>query len=110
MNEIRNVAVLVEQSNSYARDLLAGVLRFVRQHAWSVYIPEHDPSLLNQTWIRDWNGDGMIARVEADWLAREIRQSDVPLVDLSGSGRGSPRSSRPSSVCFRLLTAGPHKP
>lgn len=87
MNEIRNVAVLVEQSNSYARDLLAGVLRFVRQHAWSVYIPEHDPSLLNQTWIRDWNGDGMIARVEADWLAREIRQSDVPLVDLSGSGR-----------------------
>jgi len=85
--DVRNVAVLVEQSNSYARSLLAGILKFVRQHAWSVYIPEHDPGRLNQTWISDWNGDGLIARVETDWMAEQIQKCRVPVVDLSGSGR-----------------------
>src|SRR5688572_25691941 len=36
------VALLVETSNAYARGLLHGVIRYVREHRpWSTYLAEH---------------------------------------------------------------------
>jgi len=40
------------------------------------------------TWLKDWNGDGVIARVEVPELAAIIKSLDVPAVDVRGSVSG----------------------
>ena len=36
------MAIVIEASNAYARGLLTGILRHVREHEpWTVFLPEH---------------------------------------------------------------------
>ncbi len=82
----RNIALLVETSNAYSRGLLEGVLSFARQHGnWSVYLPEQERGADPPSWLAKWRGDGIIARIETDNIARGLRRVGVPIVDLSAA-------------------------
>ncbi len=84
----RSVALLIESSNAYARGLLQGIIDFQRQHeAWSIYLPEQDRGAMPPKWIRNWNGDGVIARIETDAIARVVRRIGIPVVDVSAARR-----------------------
>ena len=59
----RRVAVVIEASNAYARGLLTGILRHVREHdPWTVFLPEHGRGTPPLEALATWVGDGVIAR------------------------------------------------
>ncbi len=80
------VALLVETSNSYARDMLAGIEDYIRAHdLWSVYLAESGRGDAVPAWFARWQGDGIIARVENEKIAAALAAKRLPVVNLSFS-------------------------
>jgi len=83
----RHVALLVETSNAYARGLLVGVRRYLTgRPGWSIYIGEHSRQDTDLSWLEGWRGDGVLARIENEETALQVRRLGVPAVDLSSAG------------------------
>jgi LacI family transcriptional regulator len=77
------VALLIETSRAYGRDLLVGIAQYVRVHGpWSIEFQEGDPCEEPPEWFERWEGDGVIARVKARSVANAIAKLGVPAVDL----------------------------
>ncbi len=84
------VALIIETSNAYARNLLQGVVGYIREHApWSIYLVEQGRGDDPPAWLARWDGDGIIARIESPRIARAVLASGLPAVDLS-AGRFAP--------------------
>ena len=84
------VALLIESSRSYGRELLMGIAKYVRIHGpWSIEFEEGDPTEQLPKWFDRWKWDGIIARVSTPAMAGTIRRTGVPVVDLSGSVPGA---------------------
>lgn len=82
----RSVALLVETSNAYSRGLLEGVIGYVKQHSnWSTFVTEQERGADPPKWLTTWRGDGVIARIETDNIARAIKRLKLPVVDLSAA-------------------------
>ena len=80
------VALLIESSRSYGRELLMGIAKYVRIHGpWSIEFEEGDPGEHFPKWFGRWKWDGIIARVTSPDMAGVLRRTGVPVVDLSGS-------------------------
>ena len=85
------VALLIETSNAYARDLLQGVRSYLSEHqSWSIYLGEYGRGEILPAWLRGWRGDGIIARVENQHIADELLRVGVPVVDVSVGLQRSP--------------------
>ena len=79
------VALLIESSRSYARELLIGIAKYVRIHgSWSVEFKEGTPIHNVPEWFasRKWNG--IIAEVNNTVIAKAIRECGAPVVDING--------------------------
>ena len=82
----KNVALIVETSNAYARGILHGIRDFVREEpGWSIYLAEHSRHEADLSFPRHWDGDGIIARIETTAIARLVRRMDLPTVDVSAA-------------------------
>lgn len=82
----RSVALLIETSNGYCRGLLEGVIAYTKERAnWSVYLTEQERGAAPPAWLREWGGDGIIARIETDRIGQQLKQFGVPIVDLSAA-------------------------
>lgn len=82
----RAVALLIETSNAYSRGLLEGIHQYVRQHeAWSIYLPEQERAAKPPSWLSRWHGDGIIARIETNEIANIVRQTKLPVIDVSAA-------------------------
>lgn len=84
------MAVVIEASNAYARGLLAGIHRHVREHEpWTIFLPEHGRGTPPLPRLAAWRGDGVIARVETPAIARAlatmIRRRTLPVIDVSAA-------------------------
>jgi LacI family transcriptional regulator len=79
------VALLLDSSRAYGRGLLHGIAGFVRAHGhWSVYVGDRGQGDAPPAWLKDWEGDGIIARVETGKVADAILKLGLPAVDLCG--------------------------
>ncbi len=80
-----HVALIIETSLGSGRDILRGVARYVREHEpWALY---HEPHGLEESvpqWLRRWNGDGIIARIQTRRIAQQLAASGIPVVDVLG--------------------------
>jgi LacI family transcriptional regulator len=86
LSKRRKVALLIESSNAYARGLLQGVVRYIREHSpWLFYIPEQGRGDIPPSWLAHWQGDGIIARIENQEIARAVAASGLPAVDVSAA-------------------------
>ena len=82
---IPRVALLVESSRSYGREMLMGIARYLRIHGhWSVEFEESEPWVKVPEWFDRWKWDGVISRVQTPAIARAVGALGVPVVDLSG--------------------------
>ncbi|HVJ69062.1 MAG TPA: DNA-binding transcriptional regulator [Caulifigura sp.] len=82
----KNVALLIESSNRYARELLHGIHSFVRERfSWSIRLTEQGRGQLPFTWLKDWSGDGIIARIETSEIADAVRAKNIPTVNVSAT-------------------------
>lgn len=87
MQPHRRVILLVEAASAYARGCLRGIARYARSHGgWVLF---HDTRHLTEPvdleTLRDWNADGVIARIENDHIAAAVRELALPTVDIRGS-------------------------
>ncbi|MEN9632566.1 MAG: hypothetical protein RL077_970, partial [Verrucomicrobiota bacterium] len=69
----RQVALLIETSNAYARGLLQGIVHYIREHQpWSFHLMEQGRGDDPPAWLENWQGDGIIARIETPRIARAL--------------------------------------
>ena len=81
--KVPRVALLIETSRSYGRDLLVGIAQYVRSNGpWSIEFQEGDPTERLPDWFRNWHGDGIIARVKTNEIASAVLKRHLPAVDL----------------------------
>jgi len=79
-----HVALFIETSNAYCRLLLRGVADYIKSHSpWSVYLNERVRGDFLPSWLNDWDGDGIIARVDNEKMAEAIIRSNTPAVNVS---------------------------
>lgn len=91
MSRRPSVALLIETSNTYARELLHGVRAFLREHGpWCLHLSEHGRGAVEPVWLRRWKGDGILARVERPAMADVLRGTGIPVVDVSFALEHSP--------------------
>lgn len=84
----RAVALLVEMSSGYCRGLLEGIHAFAKQAGdWSIYLNEQERGATPPPWLREWRGDGIIARIETDQIGKALQLLKIPIVDLSAARR-----------------------
>ena len=81
------VALLIETSNAFSRELLHGVRNWMRAHAgWTIHLSEQGRGNKPPAWLKQWRGDGIIARIETPEIARAVKACGVPVVNVSASG------------------------
>lgn len=79
------VALLIEAGREYGRGLLHGIAEYVRVHGpWSIDLDDRGFGDHSPDWLKNWDGQGIIARVENRRIARELLSLGRPIVDLRG--------------------------
>lgn len=78
------VAVLVETSTNWGRQVVTGILHYDREHGpWHLFVePWGMEEFLSVP--PGWHGDGIIARVNNPRMAAELGKLNCPLVNVSG--------------------------
>ncbi len=85
MNRIPKVAVLIESSRSYGRGLIEGVARYSRLHGpWLMYFEPRGSDVAPPAWLSQWDGDGILARIDDQCMADAVLATDLPALDLRG--------------------------
>jgi LacI family transcriptional regulator len=84
--KIPRVALLVETTRSYTRELLSGVRRYIAEHGpWSTFIELRALDSSPPPWLRSWDGDGIISRTFTPEMAKVIADSGIPAVEVRSS-------------------------
>ena len=77
------VALLVETTRTYTRELLAGVRRYVAAHGpWSCFIELRALESGPPPWLKNWDGDGILTRTFTQEMADVIAATGLPAVEL----------------------------
>ena len=85
-----HVALIVETSIHYGRQILRGVTRYLQSHRpWSVFLEQRELWTSPPNWLRRWKGDGVICRKTTPQLAKMLAKAGIPLVDLNDCSRAS---------------------
>jgi LacI family transcriptional regulator len=80
---IPRVALLVETTRTYTRELLAGVRRYVNTHGpWSTFLELRALDSSPPAWLRQWHGDGILTRTFTAEMADAIAATGLPAVEL----------------------------
>lgn len=83
-NKRPNVALIVETSVVYGRQILQGITRYLRASgAWSVFLDERELQAEPPVWLLDWDGDGIICRSTTPALAEAFQERRAAVVDLN---------------------------
>ena len=78
------VAVLVDTATGWGRSIVRGVASYREgQSPWQIWVEPTGPGETHRP-PASWQGDGIIARVTSVAMARELRQYNVPIVNVSG--------------------------
>jgi LacI family transcriptional regulator len=77
------VALDVETSLNYGRQILDGVSRYIRANRpWSIYLEQHELGSDLPGLLKRWAGDGVITRQATPESARLVRRRRLAAVDL----------------------------
>ncbi len=85
MKPRKRVALIIETSNEYARGLLHGIRAYIREHdPWAIYFSEQSRGE-PLDWLEDFDGDGIIARIETREIAQAVTAKGLPTIDVSAA-------------------------
>ncbi len=85
---MKRVALLIETSRSYGRDLLRGVKRYAVEHGpWSMFTEIRDLESRPPLWLKRWNGDGILVRSGNEAIASAVNRVGVPAIELRSTRR-----------------------
>ena len=79
---IRHVALIVETSMAYGRGILTGVSKYMTSHEpWSIYVDQRGLTDPPPSWLKNWNGHGVIMRAHTNRIAQVVADLKVTAVD-----------------------------
>jgi LacI family transcriptional regulator len=82
MRDLPKIALLVETSRGFGREMLRGIARYAQLHGpWSFHITAGDFAH-SVPKMRQWGGHGIIARIPNDRVARAILAANLPTIAL----------------------------
>jgi LacI family transcriptional regulator len=88
---MRRIALLIETSREFGRGLLRGIARYNQEHGqWLTYCRPHGLGDMSYSWLRRWQGDGILARITDRRMAASLARLKVPIVNLRGKMAGLP--------------------
>jgi LacI family transcriptional regulator len=83
VSAIPQIAVLVDTSRSYGRDIVRGIRRYVAEHGpWSLYLEPRDLRSSFPDWLEKWPGDGILARTVDAQLLNKLKATRLPVIEL----------------------------
>jgi len=83
LRQVPRVALLVETTRTYTRELLSGVRRYVAAHGpWSTFLELRALDSSPPSWLRPWDGDGILTRTFTPEMADLIEETGLPAVEL----------------------------
>lgn len=83
---VPRVALLVETTRTYTRELLAGVRSYLALHGpWSTFLELRALDSSPPPWLRHWDGDGILTRTFTQEMADLITATGLPSVELRTS-------------------------
>lgn len=100
------IALLIGASRQYRRDLLSGIAAYARVHGpWTFYHEEQIVDNARPAWLKNWRGDGILARIESRKLLDQIAGMHIPTVDLLGlhDAPGIPSFDNDTMASARLV-------
>lgn len=82
------VALLIESSRTYGRGVLRGIAQYSHVRGpWSFHTQERELHSGIPAWLQNWEGDGIIARIEDRRTAKALLKLGLPVVDVLGNSR-----------------------
>jgi LacI family transcriptional regulator len=83
---VPRVALLIETTRTYAREILGGVRRYVAAHGpWSTFIELRSLDSAPPPWLCTWDGDGIITRTFTREMSDLIDATGLPAVEIRSS-------------------------
>ncbi len=80
---IPRVALLIETTRTFSREMLAGVRRYVAEHGpWSTFLELRAADSSPPAWLRHWDGDGILTRTFTREMADLIDATGLPAVEM----------------------------
>ncbi len=80
---LKHVALLIETSRTYGRELVSGIRRCVSEKLnWSISIELRDLESPPPAWLSNWRGDGVLTRTGSKLMARAVAKLGLPTVEL----------------------------
>jgi LacI family transcriptional regulator len=77
------VALLIETTRTFSREMLAGVRRYMAEHGpWSTFLELRAPDSSPPAWLRHWDGDGILTRTFTREMADLIAATGLPAVEV----------------------------
>jgi LacI family transcriptional regulator len=81
--KIFTVAILVDTTTSWSRSLISGILKYTREHGpWHIHL-EAQPIDDKLHLPKNWNGNGIIARISTEKLGQQIDATGAKTVNIS---------------------------
>ncbi|TLD68836.1 helix-turn-helix domain-containing protein [Phragmitibacter flavus] len=81
--KIPQIAVLVDTSRSYGRDIVQGIRRYATEHGpWSLFLEPRDLMSQFPKWLEGWSGDGILARSGSAEMLSQLEATGLPVVEL----------------------------
>ena len=81
----KKIGLLVETSLGSGREILKGIARYARYSGeWQLFHAAGGLSDMIPDWLENWDGDGIIARIQSDEVSEKLSELEIPVIDVLG--------------------------
>lgn len=101
LRAVRHVAVIIETSTQYGRNLIGGIAQFGQLHNWQLLFEYRGRNTAEPDWLEDFDGDGVITTCPSPTHSLTLAERGLPVIDIS--------SSRPRSRQAEMLVDSDHR-
>jgi len=78
-----HVALLVETTRTYTREILAGVRQYLAKYGpWSAFVELRSLESEPPDWLHKWHGDGILTRTFTAKMAKLVAETGLPAIEL----------------------------
>ncbi|NWK55935.1 DNA-binding transcriptional regulator [Verrucomicrobiaceae bacterium N1E253] len=83
---MKNIAVIIESSTQFGRNLLSGIAKYGQMHDWNLHFEERGLKTTEPGWLEHWKGDGIIVRSLDQTISRAKSREGIPVLNLCAEG------------------------
>lgn len=87
----KRILILLETTLSYSLEIVRGISRYAKEQGdWVLFLVDQGPIKRMPSWIRSWQGEGMIIRSAKSEVYEQLSQFRIPMVELLGESGECP--------------------